>query len=66
MFDTSVLGYLDPGTGSIIIQVFVAAFLTAGVVCRRYLSMPFAWLYRAARGRATLRATIRVIVGPGP
>ena len=37
-----LLGYLDPGTGAIVLQVVVAAFLSAGVIFRRVLFAPIA------------------------
>ena len=37
-----LLGYLDPGTGAIVLQVIAAAVLSAGVVFRRYLFSPLA------------------------
>jgi len=39
-----LFAYLDPGTGSLILQVIAAFILSAGVLLRRYLTMPFAWI----------------------
>ena len=36
-----ILGYLDPGTGSIILQVIVALILGAGVAFRNFITAPF-------------------------
>lgn len=41
-----MLAYIDPGTGAIVLQVVVAAVLTAGVVLRRVIFSPFALLLR--------------------
>ncbi len=47
MFDQNfVLAYIDPGTGSIILQAVVATLLGAGVFCRRYMLNPLAWFSR--------------------
>jgi len=40
----SLFAYLDPGTGSIIIQIAAAAVLSCGVMFRQYLISPFAAL----------------------
>jgi len=45
----SVLAYIDPGTGSILLQVLIASFLTAGVFFRRILFTPFAFLFGKRR-----------------
>jgi len=39
----SLLAYIDPGVGSMLVQVIVAAIVTGGVFARRILWMPFAW-----------------------
>ena len=36
----SVLGYIDPASGAIILQVVVAAILTMGIAFRRILFAP--------------------------
>lgn len=36
----SLLAYIDPGTGALVIQVLAAAFLTVGVFGRRMLLAP--------------------------
>lgn len=36
-----LFAYLDPGTGSIVLQVVVAAVLSAGVYFRQYVFAPF-------------------------
>lgn len=38
-----LFAYLDPGTGSIVLQVVVAAVLSVGVYFRQYLLKPFAF-----------------------
>ena len=38
------LAYLDPGTGSLIIQALLAVLLSTGVLLRSYILMPFQWL----------------------
>ena len=38
------LAYLDPGTGSLILQALLAILLSTGVLLRRYVLMPFQWL----------------------
>ncbi len=43
---TTLFAYLDPGTGSIIIQIAAAAVLSCGVMFRQYLFSPFAALLR--------------------
>ncbi len=40
------LAYIDPGIGSIILQVAVAGMLSAGVWFRRYLVLPFSGFFR--------------------
>lgn len=39
-----LFAYLDPGTGSIVLQVVVAAVLSVGVYFRQYLLKPFTFL----------------------
>ncbi|MDX1946428.1 MAG: hypothetical protein SFU86_13590 [Pirellulaceae bacterium] len=41
-----LLGYLDPGTGAIVLQIVVAAVLATGVFFRRAIFAPFALLRR--------------------
>jgi hypothetical protein len=48
---SAVLAYIDPGTGSIVLQVVIAGMLTGGVLLRRYLFAPLAWF--RGRGAAT-------------
>lgn len=38
-----LFAYLDPGTGSIVLQVVVAAVLSVGVYFRQYLFKPFTY-----------------------
>jgi hypothetical protein len=38
------LAYLDPGTGSLILQALIAILLSTGVLLRRYILMPIQWL----------------------
>ena len=38
------LAYLDPGTGSLILQALLAILLSTGVLLRRYILMPVQWL----------------------
>jgi len=40
-----LLGYLDPGTGSILLQVAAAAILSTTVMFRQYVFAPFACLF---------------------
>jgi hypothetical protein len=35
-------GYIDPGTGSIVLQVLIAMVLSAGIIFRRALVTPIA------------------------
>ncbi len=37
--------YIDPGTGSMVLQIVLAAVLTAGVAFRRVLFAPLAMLF---------------------
>jgi hypothetical protein len=41
-----LLNYIDPGIGSIILQVLFAGLLSAGLMFRRYLVAPFKSLFR--------------------
>ena len=41
----SLLGYLDPGTGAIVLQLIAATILSAGVVFRRFLFTPFSAVF---------------------
>ena len=41
-----ILAYLDPGTGSLLLQAVLAIVLSTGVLLRRYVLMPFQWLCR--------------------
>ena len=43
------LAYLDPGTGSLILQALLAILLSTGVLLRRYILMPFQWLLGKSR-----------------
>jgi hypothetical protein len=41
-----VLAYIDPGTGAFILQIVIAAILTAGVAFRRLLVAPVTFFTR--------------------
>ena len=41
-----LIGYIDPGVGSIILQVVVAGLLSASMFFRRYLITPFQYWFR--------------------
>lgn len=45
------LAYLDPGTGSLILQALLAAALSTGVLLRRFLLMPLHWLFGKRKRR---------------
>ncbi len=40
-----MLAYLDPGTGSILIQVLIAAVVTIATLGRSYILRPVRWLF---------------------
>ena len=44
------LGYLDPGTMSIVLQAALAAVLSTCFILRRYVGMPFRWILGRLRG----------------
>ena len=43
--ESCFLAYLDPGTGSLIVQAILAIVLSTGIVLRRFLVMPFQRLF---------------------
>ena len=45
----SLLAYLDPGSGALVLQLVLAALLTAGVYFRRILLMPFSIFRKSQR-----------------
>ena len=45
-FDLSLLAYLDPFTGSLILQAIFAVVIGAGVMLRKYLFAPIRFLRR--------------------
>ena len=45
----TVLAYLDPGMGSLVIQVAIAALLSTGYVFRHYVGGPFRWVWHKVR-----------------
>jgi len=47
----SVLAYIDPATGTMILQIIIASVLGVGVALRRFLMAPFAALAGRFRGR---------------
>jgi hypothetical protein len=46
----SCFAYIDPSSGSLALQVLIAALLSAGVVLRNYVFWPVAWAIRLLRG----------------
>jgi len=46
------LAYLDPGTGSLILQVVAACLISSAVLLRKYLFAPIAWLTRRRKARS--------------
>ncbi|QDU94828.1 hypothetical protein [Lignipirellula cremea] len=46
-----LLGYLDPGVGSILLQVAAAAVLSFTVMFRQYVCSPFAYLWGKKQDR---------------
>lgn len=46
----NLFAYLDPGTGSLIIQAVIAAMLGAGFYFRRFIMDPLCWVWRLVRG----------------
>ena len=48
-FDLSLWAYLDPFTGALILQVIAAFLIGAGVMLRKFLFAPFAWLFGRRR-----------------
>ena len=49
---TFLLAYIDPGVGSMLVQVIVAAIVTGGVFARRLLWTPIAWCAGKFRRKA--------------
>lgn len=45
MNNFEILGYIDPATGALVLQVIVAAVLGAGFFFRRLLLSPFRLLF---------------------
>lgn len=52
-FDLSLLAYLDPMAGALILQVIAAFLLGAGVMLRRFIFAPFRLLSRRTRAKVT-------------
>ncbi len=52
MIGFDLLGYIDPGTGAMMLQILAAGILTAGVVFRRIFVWPLALLRRAFGGKS--------------
>ena len=50
-FDLPFWAYLDPLTGSLLLQVLAAFLIGAGVMLRKYLFAPVAWLFRCRGSR---------------
>ena len=46
----SLIAYIDPGTGALIVQVVIAVVATIGIVFRRVLLSPFYALRRLFGG----------------
>jgi len=44
-----LLAYLDPGTGSILLQVAAAAVLSCGVMFRQYVFSPFSSFFSKSK-----------------
>ena len=42
----SLIAYIDPATGAIVLQAIIAAVLAGGVIFRRALQAPFAFLFK--------------------
>lgn len=51
--DLTVLAYIDPATGAIILQVLAAALLSVGVVFRRVFFSPIAATWRRLFGASS-------------
>jgi hypothetical protein len=45
-----LLGYLDPGTMSIVLQAALAAILSTCFILRRTIGMPFRWILGRLKG----------------
>lgn len=45
MIDYATLAYIDPGVGSLLLQVVLAAMLSMGVMFRRTVLAPFQFLF---------------------
>ncbi len=39
-----VLGYLDPASGSMLVQALLAGIVAAGIAFRRFLFAPILWI----------------------
>lgn len=49
---TTILAYIDPGTGALVLQVLVASVLTAGFFVRRTIARPFVLLRQFFSGKS--------------
>jgi len=45
-----MFAYLDPGAGSLLIQVILAAMVSTGFILRQYVSGSCHWVYRKVTG----------------
>lgn len=48
-----MFAYLDPGAGSLLIQVVLAAMVSTGFILRQYVGGSFRWAYRKVMGSPT-------------
>ena len=51
-FCPAVLAYIDPATGSLVVQAVIAAMLSAGIVFRRVLFNPLSF-FKGGRHKAS-------------
>lgn len=49
--DAVFFAYIDPATGALVLQAIVASLLATSVIFRRFLVVPFVWLFRKLRGQ---------------
>ncbi len=42
-----LLGYIDPGTGALVLQILFAAFVTIGMFGKRLLTAPLSFLRKS-------------------
>jgi hypothetical protein len=51
------LAYLDPGIGSLWIQMLIALVVSSGFFLRTYVGGAFGWMLRKVRGTPALQQT---------